>query len=180
MYPVVEPAGEHDHEEVIARMAALRDRYPDRFLIGTDPMSLTSASAYFWVFEMSLPVVRQLKPETESKYLRPTMNASSTKGASASASGRRRICGNYTTTTRREHEPKAKSPQSRILRIDSVVGVAIVRDDSLRGAYAIVKAPTEYGTGFHAMLREGRSCACENEKPSHSDKAFRHDPISFC
>jgi len=91
------------HEEVIARMAALRDRYPDRFLIGTDPMSLTSASAYFWVFEMSLPVVRQLKPETESKYLRPTMNASSTKGASASASGRRRICGNYTTTTRREH-----------------------------------------------------------------------------
>jgi hypothetical protein len=85
-----------------ARVAALRDRYPDRFLIGTDPVP-ASASAYFRVFEVWLPVVRQLKPETESQYLRPTMNASSTKGASASASGRRRLCGNYTTTTRREH-----------------------------------------------------------------------------
>jgi hypothetical protein len=53
--------------EATARVAAILNRYPDRVLFGTDTVSPATAPAYFSVFEMWAPVMRQLTPEAKLK-----------------------------------------------------------------------------------------------------------------
>jgi hypothetical protein len=53
--------------ESIARVAAMLNKYPDRFLFGTDTVAPASAAAYFSVFEMWEPIWRQLTPEASQK-----------------------------------------------------------------------------------------------------------------
>jgi hypothetical protein len=52
---------------VIARVAAMLNKYPDRFLFGTDTVAPASAAAYFGVFEMWEPIWRLLTPEASLK-----------------------------------------------------------------------------------------------------------------
>jgi predicted TIM-barrel fold metal-dependent hydrolase len=49
--------------EVSARVAALLNRYPARFLFGTDTVAPSGPAPYFAVFDMWAPVFRQLTPE---------------------------------------------------------------------------------------------------------------------
>ena len=59
-YAVVSP-------QSIARVAAMLNKHPDRFLFGTDTVAPASASAYFSVFDMWDPIWRQLTPEASFK-----------------------------------------------------------------------------------------------------------------
>jgi hypothetical protein len=49
--------------QVIARVADMLNKYPDRFLFGTDTVAPASAAAYFAVFDMWDPIWRRLTPE---------------------------------------------------------------------------------------------------------------------
>ncbi len=49
--------------ETTARTADLMNRYPDRFLFGTDTVAPSSPAAYFKVFDMWAPVFARLTPE---------------------------------------------------------------------------------------------------------------------
>jgi hypothetical protein len=49
--------------ESVACVATMLNKYPDRFLFGTDTVAPASAAAYYNVFEMWDPVWRQLTPE---------------------------------------------------------------------------------------------------------------------
>jgi hypothetical protein len=51
----------------IARVAAMLNKYPDRFLFGTDTVAPATAAAYMSVFDMWEPVWRQLTPEASGK-----------------------------------------------------------------------------------------------------------------
>ncbi|MGE5347499.1 MAG: amidohydrolase family protein [Acidithiobacillales bacterium] len=53
--------------EVTARSAALINRYPDRFLFGTDTVAPKDAESYFAVYEMYAPLWRLLTPEASLK-----------------------------------------------------------------------------------------------------------------
>jgi predicted TIM-barrel fold metal-dependent hydrolase len=53
--------------EVAARVAALLNRYPDRFLFGTDTVAPSGPAPYYAVFDMWAPVFRQLTPEASLK-----------------------------------------------------------------------------------------------------------------
>jgi predicted TIM-barrel fold metal-dependent hydrolase len=53
--------------EVEARVAALFNTYPDRFLFGTDTVAPSGPAPYYAVFDMWAPVFRQLTPETSLK-----------------------------------------------------------------------------------------------------------------
>jgi Amidohydrolase len=53
--------------DVTARAAALINRYPDRFLFGTDTVAPASPEAYFAVYEKYAPLWRQLTPEASRK-----------------------------------------------------------------------------------------------------------------
>ena len=53
--------------QTIARVVAMLNKYPDRFLFGTDTVAPASASAYFSVFDMWDPVWRQLTPDASLK-----------------------------------------------------------------------------------------------------------------
>jgi hypothetical protein len=53
--------------ESIQRVAAMLNKYPDRFLFGTDTVAPASAEPYYAVFEMWRPVWRLLTPETSAK-----------------------------------------------------------------------------------------------------------------
>jgi hypothetical protein len=53
--------------EVTARVAALFNKYPDRFLFGTDSMAPADAGAYFRVYDMYAPLWRALTPEASRK-----------------------------------------------------------------------------------------------------------------
>jgi hypothetical protein len=53
--------------ESIARVAAMLNKYPDRFLFGTDTVAPSSAAAYFAVFDMWAPVWRLLTPDASLK-----------------------------------------------------------------------------------------------------------------
>ena len=48
-------------------MAAMLNKYPDRFLFGTDTVAPASAAAYFAVFDMWAPVWKQLTPDASLK-----------------------------------------------------------------------------------------------------------------
>ena len=51
----------------IARVVATLNKYPGRFLFGTDTVAPASPAAYYAVFDMWDPVWRQLTPETSLK-----------------------------------------------------------------------------------------------------------------
>jgi predicted TIM-barrel fold metal-dependent hydrolase len=51
----------------IARVVAILNTYPDRFLFGTDTVAPASAAAYFSVFDIWEPVWRQLTPDASLK-----------------------------------------------------------------------------------------------------------------
>ena len=53
--------------EAVARVAAMLNKYPDRFLFGTDTVAPASAAAYFAVFDMWDPIWRRLTPEASLK-----------------------------------------------------------------------------------------------------------------
>ena len=51
----------------IARVVSVLNKYPDRFLFGTDTVAPASAAPYFAVFDMWEPVWRQLTPDASVK-----------------------------------------------------------------------------------------------------------------
>ena len=53
--------------ESIARVVLMLNKYPDRFLFGTDTVAPASASAYFAVFDMWAPVWSQLTADASFK-----------------------------------------------------------------------------------------------------------------
>jgi hypothetical protein len=53
--------------EASARVAALLNRFPDRFLFGTDTVAPASAESYFRVFDLWAPIWQQLTPEASRK-----------------------------------------------------------------------------------------------------------------
>jgi len=53
--------------QATTRVVTVLNRYPDRFLFGTDTVAPASAAAYFAVFDMWAPVFRQLTAETSLK-----------------------------------------------------------------------------------------------------------------
>ena len=53
--------------QTIARVAAMLNKYPDRFLFGTDTVAPASAAAYFAVFDMWTPVWQRLTPDASRK-----------------------------------------------------------------------------------------------------------------
>ena len=53
--------------QAIAAVAAMLNKYPDRFLFGTDTVAPATAAAYDGVFDMWEPVWRQLTPDASFK-----------------------------------------------------------------------------------------------------------------
>ena len=53
--------------EVEARVAAMLNKYPDRFLFGTDTVAPSSPAPYYAVFDLWAPVFRRLTPEASQK-----------------------------------------------------------------------------------------------------------------
>jgi hypothetical protein len=53
--------------ESIARVSGVINRYPDRFLFGTDTVAPSSPRAYYAVYEMYGPLWKQLTPEASRK-----------------------------------------------------------------------------------------------------------------
>jgi len=53
--------------EASARVAALLNRFPDRFLFGTDTVAPASAAPYYRVFDLWAPIWKQLTPDTSRK-----------------------------------------------------------------------------------------------------------------
>jgi predicted TIM-barrel fold metal-dependent hydrolase len=56
--------------EITARAATILNRYPDRFLFGTDTVAPKDPQAYFAVYEMYAPLWRLLTPEASLKVRR--------------------------------------------------------------------------------------------------------------
>jgi predicted TIM-barrel fold metal-dependent hydrolase len=54
----------------IAVAAALVNRYPDRFLFGTDVVAPTDAQMYFRVFDIYRPFLDKLTPNARAQLLR--------------------------------------------------------------------------------------------------------------
>jgi hypothetical protein len=53
--------------EAVSRVATTLNRYPDRFLFGTDTVAPQNPAAYYAVFDMWAPVWKQLTPEASLK-----------------------------------------------------------------------------------------------------------------
>ena len=53
--------------DTVSRTAALLDRFPDRFLFGTDAVAPAGAAQYYRVYDLWQPVWRLLTPETATK-----------------------------------------------------------------------------------------------------------------
>jgi predicted TIM-barrel fold metal-dependent hydrolase len=56
--------------EAITRVAALLNKYPDRFLFGTDTVAPAGPAPYYAVFDMWAPVWKQLTPDASQKVRR--------------------------------------------------------------------------------------------------------------
>jgi hypothetical protein len=53
--------------EATARVVTILNRYPDRFLFGTDTVAPSGPEPYYAVFDMWAPVWKQLTPEASLK-----------------------------------------------------------------------------------------------------------------
>jgi len=58
------------NEDTVAATAGLINRYPDRFLFGTDVVAPRTPEAYFGVYEMYAPLWAKLTPEAREKVLK--------------------------------------------------------------------------------------------------------------
>jgi predicted TIM-barrel fold metal-dependent hydrolase len=56
--------------ESIKAVADLLNRYPDRFLFGTDEVAPTEQAKYLKVYDMYAPLLAQLTPEAKTKFLK--------------------------------------------------------------------------------------------------------------
>jgi predicted TIM-barrel fold metal-dependent hydrolase len=56
--------------ESIARTAALIDRYPDRFLFGTDEVAPKDQASYLKIYDLYAPLFARLTPEAREKLLK--------------------------------------------------------------------------------------------------------------
>ena len=56
--------------ESLQRTADVLNRFPDRFLFGTDNVAPKDPEAYFRVYEMYAPLWEKLAPETKAKVLK--------------------------------------------------------------------------------------------------------------
>jgi hypothetical protein len=56
--------------DVTARSAAIINKYPDRFLFGTDNVAPKDPAAYYGIYEMYAPLWRELTPEASLKVRR--------------------------------------------------------------------------------------------------------------
>jgi hypothetical protein len=56
--------------DTVSRTAAMLDRFPDRFLFGTDTVAPKGAAQYYRVYDLWQPVWRLLTPETATKVRR--------------------------------------------------------------------------------------------------------------
>ena len=71
--------------EAIARVAAMLNRYPDRFLFGTDTVAPAGPAPYFAVFDMWAPVWQQLTPEASRQGADGQLRAGVRRGAAPGA-----------------------------------------------------------------------------------------------
>jgi hypothetical protein len=71
--------------ETAARIATLLNKYPNRFLFGTDTVAPSGPAPYFAVFDMWAPVFRQLTPEASFKSQGQLHSGSSTRASSVRA-----------------------------------------------------------------------------------------------
>jgi hypothetical protein len=53
--------------DVSARVAAMLNKYPDRFLFGTDTVAPSSPDPYYAVYDMWTPIWKQLTAEASAK-----------------------------------------------------------------------------------------------------------------
>jgi hypothetical protein len=53
--------------EASARVASLFNRFPDRFLFGTDTVAPAGPAPYYRVFDLWAPIWKQLTPQTSYK-----------------------------------------------------------------------------------------------------------------
>jgi predicted TIM-barrel fold metal-dependent hydrolase len=56
--------------ETIKATAAIINKYPDRFLMGTDEVAPPTQERYLKVYNMYEPLMKQLTPETKKKLLK--------------------------------------------------------------------------------------------------------------
>ena len=56
--------------ETIAAMADLINRYPDRFLFGTDEVAPTEQGKYLKTYDIYQPLLAKLTPEAKQKLLK--------------------------------------------------------------------------------------------------------------
>jgi predicted TIM-barrel fold metal-dependent hydrolase len=56
--------------EAVKGTAALINRYPDRFLFGTDEVAPTDPAKYFKVYDLYGPLLAELTPEARAKFLK--------------------------------------------------------------------------------------------------------------
>jgi predicted TIM-barrel fold metal-dependent hydrolase len=56
--------------EAIARSASVINRYPDRFLFGTDEVAPRDPKSYLKVYELYAPLLAQRSPEAREKLLK--------------------------------------------------------------------------------------------------------------
>ncbi len=56
--------------EAMDRMAALMNKYPDRFLFGTDEVAPADQQAYLKTLDLYQPLIRKLSPEAREKFLK--------------------------------------------------------------------------------------------------------------
>jgi predicted TIM-barrel fold metal-dependent hydrolase len=54
----------------VQRTADVLNRFPDRFLFGTDNVAPKNPEAYFGVYEIYAPLWKKLSPETKEKVLK--------------------------------------------------------------------------------------------------------------
>jgi hypothetical protein len=59
-----------DSPEATAAVAALINRYPDRFLFGTDEVAPTDQKAYLKIYDMYQPLLAALTPDAKQKFLK--------------------------------------------------------------------------------------------------------------
>jgi hypothetical protein len=56
--------------QTVKATADLFNKYPDRFLFGTDEVAPTDQKAYLKIYDLYAPLLAQLSPETREKFLK--------------------------------------------------------------------------------------------------------------
>jgi predicted TIM-barrel fold metal-dependent hydrolase len=59
-----------DSPEATANVAAVINKYPDRFLFGTDEVAPSNQASYLKILDMYKPLLDKLTPEAKQKFLK--------------------------------------------------------------------------------------------------------------